>query len=316
MSFELPDPKVPVFPGVNDSPIAPTALTAGNGAHLIQQHNLLVDILNFTLNAPSEPNSYPSLNKVLTEDITLYVDSANGNDNNDGLSAETAFISLQKASAIAASYFNPFNCNRIIKLLSGFYGETYLTGYRNSLRRENILILGNYDNPETVVINEPLYHQGGGLYEIQGVTFTTFSNNSCLEISNSRLQLRKVQFTGEASIHIYAINQALIEILDNYTIAGSATDSHIKLDSFSHLDFFGKEDWNRDININNDLAFANFVSLTRNSYLSAKCNNFSNSAIGNKFLADGNSVIDTDGENINLFPGDVPGILTKNSHYF
>lgn len=319
MAFQLPDPKVPIFPGINDSPIAPTPQSAGNGADLIAKHNLLVDILNFTLNAQPELISYQTLNQILTltQATTWYVDPVNGRDDNDGLSRETAFLTLSRASAVAAGYLNPFNYGRSIQLLPGIYNDAYLTGYNNIFLREDIFILGDYNNPDSVQINDTLYHFGGGVYRIQGVTFNTASSSSyCLMVDNSKLQLQKVRFTGEAFTHIYATNHALIEVLDQYIIAGSARDCHIKLNSFSHLNFLANDDESRGIIIDSNLSFKNFVVLTRNSYLSARRTIFTNSVVGSKFLADGNSTIDTDGENINFFPGDTPGVLTKNSYYF
>lgn len=35
--------KIPVFAEINDAPVAPTEAKAGNGSHLIQQYNYLVD---------------------------------------------------------------------------------------------------------------------------------------------------------------------------------------------------------------------------------------------------------------------------------
>lgn len=38
--------KISVFPGINQNPIAPTNVLAGNGSHLIAQFNSLIDALN------------------------------------------------------------------------------------------------------------------------------------------------------------------------------------------------------------------------------------------------------------------------------
>lgn len=197
--FKLPDPKIPVFPGINDSPIAPTAQSAGNGAHLIAQHNLLVELFNFIPNSLPPADSNSNLDKVLTRDTVWYVDPANGKDSNNGLSRGEAFITLQKASAVAASYLNPYNYRRQIQLSSGFYSGAYLTGYTNNFFNEYISIIGDFQSPDNVEITDTLYHCGGGTYLIQGVTFNSASSNSyCLMVDNSRLNLQKVYFAGEA----------------------------------------------------------------------------------------------------------------------
>lgn len=45
---DLTNLKIQTFSGINDSPIAPTASKAGNGSHLIQQINSLIDALSVT----------------------------------------------------------------------------------------------------------------------------------------------------------------------------------------------------------------------------------------------------------------------------
>lgn len=48
----LSDYKVPVFPGINDTPRVPTAERAGNGADLIARHNALIDELVDVVSSP------------------------------------------------------------------------------------------------------------------------------------------------------------------------------------------------------------------------------------------------------------------------
>lgn len=43
MAINIQYVKVPIFEDVNDIPVAPTATTAGNGSHLVEQYNNFVD---------------------------------------------------------------------------------------------------------------------------------------------------------------------------------------------------------------------------------------------------------------------------------
>lgn len=50
MTIDFSNTKIPVFPDVNDTPIEPTATGAGNGSHLIQQYNNLVNSVEVVIN--------------------------------------------------------------------------------------------------------------------------------------------------------------------------------------------------------------------------------------------------------------------------
>jgi len=53
MPFDLSNKKVSVFSGINDVPVAPTSTSPGNGSHIINQYNGLVDAVEVILNSIS-----------------------------------------------------------------------------------------------------------------------------------------------------------------------------------------------------------------------------------------------------------------------
>ena len=53
--------KIQTFTGINDVPVAPTATAAGNGSHLISQHNNLCDSLDASLATVATTGSYTDL---------------------------------------------------------------------------------------------------------------------------------------------------------------------------------------------------------------------------------------------------------------
>lgn len=77
MASDLQSYKVPVFTNINDKPVAPTASAAGNGAHLIQQHNDLIQEVESDLNSLIENFANVSRkvqgNWLVTEESTIVV---------------------------------------------------------------------------------------------------------------------------------------------------------------------------------------------------------------------------------------------------
>lgn len=56
MSLNLQNKKIQTFPGINNSPVAPSPTSAGNASHLIAQYNNLVDSLEAYFNSLSLPD--------------------------------------------------------------------------------------------------------------------------------------------------------------------------------------------------------------------------------------------------------------------
>ncbi|PIG90814.1 hypothetical protein [Gloeocapsopsis sp. IPPAS B-1203] len=77
MSYDFEHLKVPVFTGVNDNPIEPTANKAGNGSHLIKTINDLIDETTGSLNElqsfiPSGDAQSSNNWKVINADVGNY----------------------------------------------------------------------------------------------------------------------------------------------------------------------------------------------------------------------------------------------------
>jgi hypothetical protein len=81
MSFDLAYLQIPVFQGINDQPVEPTASKAGNGAHLISQFNQLIDDVVTILNdLELATNTNPSPQSVVVNtDVLTYQAAANQN---------------------------------------------------------------------------------------------------------------------------------------------------------------------------------------------------------------------------------------------
>lgn len=87
MPYDFSSLLVPVFPGINDSPVAPTASKAGNGSHIIGLYNELVNSLETALNSLESAGKH-----IILDQPTDY--SVVGNENLIVFSNDTGFSSI------------------------------------------------------------------------------------------------------------------------------------------------------------------------------------------------------------------------------
>lgn len=317
---DLTDYKVPVFAGINGVPEVPTAQQAGNGSDLINRLNGLIDELQTKLDQVDDSLASAGSGgiPVLAESKIWYVDSVNGNDqNNDGLSSGNAFASLYAALYAAISHRNPDLYSRTIQLLDGDHTGAYLPGFISYGPSDFITIAGNSADPRAVTIGgEPcIQHTEPGRYQIENVKLVNASgSSSCIKVEKAHLRLGNIVFGQAGSSHVYARNQALVEFDSDYSIDDSAGDYHFELYNASIIDV-AYNAMGRSATVAAGLSFNTFAVVGRNSYLSLPGTNFSNSATGTKYLAYGNSTIDAGGAANTLLPGDAAGTLEGNSQY-
>ncbi|MBN1516295.1 right-handed parallel beta-helix repeat-containing protein [Candidatus Sumerlaeota bacterium] len=84
------------------------------------------------------------------EDITLYVDAENGDDANNGLTTDTAKQTIQAAVDLLPDILKT---NATINVLPGIYRESISIGEKLVAGDREILINGNVDAPDTVIIS-------------------------------------------------------------------------------------------------------------------------------------------------------------------
>lgn len=326
--------KVEIFPNINDLPRLPTAQRAGNGADFINKHNALVDDIQSNIDYLLSSTEL----SILSEDKTWYVNQLSGSNSNDGLTPETAFSQLEKATSVATSFINPFgNYQRKIVLAPGLYFSR-LSPFIPSSPSDVIAIEGEPGLRHQISLGFTVV-SGGSLYKFSELSInsrilgTAFLEQGLL-VDCAMLWLDNVVFgygtpnpSAAVNKHITCRNHSIIKITGGYEIQESVNVAHIHLDNSSFLDLnhhvyryeFGESPVSTaptTITLTPGLTLANFAVLERNSFLSAKNVTFVGTAIGQKFTADTNSVIDTDSGDIGLFPGDVAGVLTKGSQYF
>lgn len=75
MPYDLSSSLVPVFPGINDSPVAPTESKGGNGSHLVGVYNELITSLQSALNTLDSKVNNLSKYTILSESTDYSVSS-------------------------------------------------------------------------------------------------------------------------------------------------------------------------------------------------------------------------------------------------
>lgn len=307
--------KVPIFAGKNDVPKAPTAEDAGNGPDLIARFNSLIDSL--------AGNSNSSGQLVLEQNTQWFVDSSNGSDENDGLTEQEPFGSLQKASSVAASYFNPSSYLRQIYLMAGSHNGALLKGFISQGENDYIEITGLATGPEQVIINSPVQIFKSGPYSFSNLAFQCPDRQRSLIANNARIKIGNVLFTGSTlfGTHITGLNQSFIEVVESYSILGNI-GFHIFLDSMSFMDLtLNTSEFDRTIFVKNDLNFGTFASINKGSYLYVGSTNFFypddnvNNTTGRKYYLSGNSTICAVGRGEDIFPGNAIGQSFHSSIY-
>lgn len=109
---DLTQYKTDIFPAINDTPRAPTASLAGNGADLIAKLNGVIDYL-----IAEQAN----LSDTWVDDTVIYLSTVIGDDANDGLSVSTPKATVSAAIALIGTKF--IN-NSIILQINGEVNET------------------------------------------------------------------------------------------------------------------------------------------------------------------------------------------------
>ncbi|BFM40733.1 hypothetical protein [Synechocystis sp. LKSZ1] len=85
---------IQVFPGINDLPTAPTAQQGCNGSFIVEKINKLIANTNYPIETLQD---YPNT-------IERYIDTTAGDDSNDGLTEETAFLTWDRAIQEISGY--------------------------------------------------------------------------------------------------------------------------------------------------------------------------------------------------------------------
>jgi hypothetical protein len=274
----------------------------------------------------------------LTNNVNIYVDGANGNDSNSGLSYTSAwktfapvynylcyqtfgngfgaFIQVANASSISGAggiggmfYLNctPLGYAYVVLNLGG--GTLIPSPGYDAVAVATAMQGNDYASPVLHVTNGTLTCSGGGSgvhvvsgFVVVGNFIGTLSFGSCFD-----------------GFHVYADGAgARIFINSGYTISGGAA-SHLFALAGGGIDFNGANG-SSTLTCSGSPTFITFAQAQLGPgwiYVPHDTISFSGctGVTGTRYVASDNGTIYTDGAGANFFPGDSPGAMIRGGHY-
>jgi hypothetical protein len=247
---------------------------------------------------------------------TFFYVSPTGNDDADGLTANTPWHTLQHAYNTVKNNYDLAGFPVTIHLADGTYKDNvvFCDGYIVG-QVANVIFQGNPEHPENVV----LFAKSNNIFEVMntrvhvdGMTLSgTGSTVGLLSYFGARVTFTNLIFGPMGTgIHLSAYG-GIIMAQSNYRITGGA-GYHILSNtpgSRVHID-------NRTITISNSPAFSAAFAVAENlAMISAYGNSFpGTAATGTRYIVNMNSIIQTSG-GVNYFPGDKAGAAGTGGQY-
>lgn len=251
----------------------------------------------------------------LAANLTLYV-SATGNDTTgDGLTAGTAFATVQKASNVLQNNYDLGGYQVTIQLLDGTYtsGLTVNGYFVGAKGLDAVTIKGNATTPSNVLVNTAgncFTANWAAQFIVKDlrVKSTSWAGLSATNYSNIGFSNLVFDTCGQA--HISAIG-AKIQALGNYSIVGGG-GCHILEDQGGNIYLSGTT-----VTISGTPAFSQaFATLSNLSFAYATGMTFSGTgATGIRYNVTSNSVLNTGGGGVSYLPGSIAGSYASGGAY-
>lgn len=295
--------------------IAAAGLAPAEGAQLLQA---LRGVGVFQTGAVNDASEHAATNKfvlqqgrrVCTADLTLYV-STTGNDANDGLAPETAFLTLQAAFDHAVARYDFRGKALTIQLANG----TYAGGLNASCALMNCLamtIQGNTSNAASVVLQGGvvIYGMVSTGVNLQWLTaaYITARNNGYVILSGT------IRLTGGAgSSLLQATMSSFISATAASIVFAGSGASAITAVYNSTVYLFGCT--LSQAGAYTYTSFTCYASMCSTVYMLSGTT-WSGSATGTRYQAARNGIIETNGGGASFIPGSVAGSVNGQGQYF
>jgi len=255
-----------------------------------------------------------SFREKLSADRTYYI-STTGLDTNDGLTAGTPFLTIQKGYDTAVEF--DFNSKVVyLQCADGTYNAG-LSITRPWIGGGTLRLTGNTSNAAAVTISTTSISAVRVTANITGslimryLTLATTTSGACLDVNAfSTLNFNNIVFGSCAGAHISVNAGGTVNATGNYEISGGAIQ-HI-------ANVGGKVDVSgRTITtISGTPAFSTcFAYATRLGFIAIFSMTFSGSATGVYYLVDTNSVIFVNGGGATYLPGNSAGTASTGGQY-
>ncbi len=270
---------------------------------------------------PSAINPPPNRIRVRSA-LTLFV-STTGNDSNDGRTASTPFLTIQKAVDVATQQFDfSFTGDVTISIADGTYTLTGSINCDRVVGQGSIVFLGNTTTPANVIITASSgsfsivsVRRSAVRYSFRGFTLqATGGTHNGLDIGAlCQAQMDTLVFGSGLNSQIIASNMALFTINGSYSITAGAAH-HIRCSQNSTIIYAVA----LTVTLTGTPAFTSeFVNSDRSAAVScpASAITFSGAATGKRYVVATNGLIDTLGGGATYFPGDVAGTSATGGTY-
>lgn len=253
-----------------------------------------------------------SVRELLTAARTYYV-ATTGSDSNDGLSAGSPFLTIQKAVNVVCSIDSGVYAVTISVADGTYAGAVALKAPVGS---GTFTLQGNTSTPANCVISpasgSAITANGAGKWTVKGVKLTTTSAGRGIIAlgSSTQLSISYIEFGSVNYEHIYLSNGAALSIGEAWAISGSAI-AHILVSSGGQFNAGGIT-----CTITNTPAFSNgFATASNLGVIVVVSLTFSGSATGKRYDATTNGVIQTYGGGASYFPGNASGTTATGGVY-
>ena len=243
----------------------------------------------------------------LAGNITYHV-AASGSDGNDGLTAGTAFATVQKAADEAAR-LDCAGYDVTIQLANGSYAGAII---RPLVGGGTLFIRGNDTTPSSVVLSSGLVLRSGVQLRLSGVRIAIATDLvHALSVGHgATLRIGKMEFgaVGTNADHIFADNPCHVVLEENYAIVGGAR-RHINMGA-GYLTGAG-----RTFTLTGTPAFTHFIAASSGGTVALSSPVIVGSATGSRYIAETNGVINTFGKASTFLPGSASGSTPSGGIY-
>lgn len=258
----------------------------------------------------------------LSASIALYV-ATTGSDSNDGFSAGTPFLTLQKAVEYARTV-DTAGFSITINVANGTYSGAGAILTAPLIGGGSLYFTGNPSNPALCVVNNTqstgnasaFVATGGGQIVVNGFQVqSAIGDGLFAQGSGSVVSYQNILFgpcTSGAHVRAFGGGQAIIQA-GTYTIAQSAQYHFMCTQGGSIYNNAGAI----TVTISGTLTFSQaFAAANLSSSQNLQVLTFSGGSVtGLRYAAASTSTIFTGGGGVNYFPGSIAGTVTGNGYY-
>lgn len=214
--------------GVASSPVAFIIVTASGDLEFFNEGvsqgtaaelDVVGSLANLLISSGRATLTILPARELLTIDRTYFV-STTGSNSNNGLTAGSPFLTIQKAVDVVAT-LDLGIYNTTIQVANGTYSESVLL--KRTVGSGNVIIQGNLATPTNVIISAP----GGSAiacavpgYTVQGISVT--GSIGMLVSSGGNMQFSQCSFAAATDRQVAVVENGRLEITGGYSIGGGA----------------------------------------------------------------------------------------------